>query len=312
MRVLLDTNIWRYLVDAQAIPLLRRSNHEVLVAPAVVYEAFRTHDVELRTRLVDALTLPHWRRLMPEAYSESMEVIAEIRRVRPDWMRDKPDKTLFNRLRYDWRASKGGFWYRARHETERERALVANPSLLTQAQAQARAAREEAKSFPRELERASFRTLRGAFGEDSGESGRLEFEPWRYTSMVAWMQGMHFPGHPYQDWLNPFVITAFLAYSSPSLEMFWLRDVGTSAMPRNWLRFVFEYQQRFHRVTAGTPGDAQLGTYLVDADVMFSADKNFVRFAERASAEAPFAVARSVLVPAGAAAVEAVLAALVT
>src|SRR5436309_617381 len=105
MRVLLDSNIWRYLVDADAIARLqaitRRTNIRILVAPAVLYEALRLRDEELRRRLVTAMTLPAWRRLMPEAYSESNEFKDEVRRLRPQWLRQKADLAWYRRLYFD-------------------------------------------------------------------------------------------------------------------------------------------------------------------------------------------------------------------
>ena len=50
-----DTNIWRYLVDAGAVELLRRSAQatgvEVVACPAVVYECLRVRDAALRGSL---------------------------------------------------------------------------------------------------------------------------------------------------------------------------------------------------------------------------------------------------------------------
>jgi rRNA-processing protein FCF1 len=72
VRVLIDTNVWRYVVDADQVEALRKLGKardiRVLVAPAVVYEMLRTGDAALRTRLVKAVTLGVWERLMTEAY----------------------------------------------------------------------------------------------------------------------------------------------------------------------------------------------------------------------------------------------------
>jgi hypothetical protein len=49
-------------------------------------------------------------------------------------------------------------------------------------------------------------------------------------------------------------------------------------------------------VTEGTPGDTQLGTYLVEVDIMLSADKVLVNIANRCRKDAPFTIAESRLV----------------
>ena len=115
-KVLLDSNIWRYVLDAGAQgALLRAANTSsvtVQVAPAVVYEALRLLDVPLRDRLITLMTNHRFERLMPEAYSESMEILGEIRRLRPEWLRPLPDEPFFTRSRNDWSRKMGGFWVR--------------------------------------------------------------------------------------------------------------------------------------------------------------------------------------------------------
>jgi hypothetical protein len=67
-------------------------------------------------------------------------------------------------------------------------------------------------------------------------------------------------------------------------------------MPRFWLRWAFGFYQSFYKVTSGTPGDAQLATYLLEADVVVSADKNFVRIADAVRPYVPASIARTKLV----------------
>lgn len=121
-RILLDSNVWRYFVDADALPLLmnaaRRSRHVVVMSPAVMYEAAKTGNVDMRSRLLSAMSLPLWKRLMPEAFSEAAEIRAEVHRVRPDWLKPRPDWTLFNRVRHDWTRARGGNWDRIRAQPQ--------------------------------------------------------------------------------------------------------------------------------------------------------------------------------------------------
>lgn len=64
-------------------------------------------------------------------------------------------------------------------------------------------------------------------------------------------------------------------------------------MPRFWLRWAFEHLRLFHKVTDGTPGDAQLATYLLEADVVVSADKNFLRITDAVRPYARFSMAKT-------------------
>ncbi len=112
------------------------------------------------------------------------------------------------------------------------------------------------------------------------------------------------------DWLGSELEIEFMLSQSASLVRFWLHEVELRRMPRHWLRWAFEFLQRLHRVTAGTPADGQLGTYLVDADLMLSADKVLVSIANRCRRDALFAVAESRLVAGAGRAVASVLEAL--
>lgn len=152
MRILLDTNIWRYIVAHDALGSIqravRKSRHEIVIASAVVYEALHTSNSALRRSLIYAMTLPCWKRLMPEAFSEAEEIKAEVVRLRPEWLLTQKDDRLYRRLRHDWSRSRGGFWDRARHDTEREYRRIGSLPLLNAARADAKEAREAAKSMP--------------------------------------------------------------------------------------------------------------------------------------------------------------------
>lgn len=114
MRILLDSNAWRYLVDAGAIGVVRSppssSRHEIVIAPAVLHEAAHSADRLLRESLLSAMISRSWRRLMPESYSEAEEIKNEVRRLRPEWLRQPPDTVWFKRLRHDWRRARDGQW----------------------------------------------------------------------------------------------------------------------------------------------------------------------------------------------------------
>jgi hypothetical protein len=68
-------------------------------------------------RLITAILNPEWRRLMPEAYTESLEMIEEFRRCRPQWMLQQTDKHRLLPLFRDWK-SKNGFWRRLEDHPE--------------------------------------------------------------------------------------------------------------------------------------------------------------------------------------------------
>ena len=122
-RIIFDTNIWRRFADANAGPdllrVVRRTGHELLVPPTVLYESLVRPNVERKRKQIALLTMPRWRRLMPDAYSESMELLEAIRSHRPEWLRSASARDPFIKLRYDWTRKKGGLWEDARRDPEK-------------------------------------------------------------------------------------------------------------------------------------------------------------------------------------------------
>lgn len=151
-RILLDSNIWRYFVDAGAIPALgnaaRKSRHTVVIAPATLYEAAYTSETSVRNALLAAMTKPWWKRLMPEAYSEAEEFKTEARRLRSDWLRAHPDLALFKRVRYDWLRAKGGLWDRILDDAKLLQKYEEDSGDRRRARDQAYQMRDEAMSWP--------------------------------------------------------------------------------------------------------------------------------------------------------------------
>lgn len=52
-------------------------------------------------------------------------------------------------------------------------------------------------------------------------------------------------------------------------------------MPRWWVRAAVETAQATRTVTPGTPGDAQLASYLVDCDAFVTADAAFAEIVDK-------------------------------
>ncbi len=308
-RILLDSNVWRYIIDAGALPDLqraaRKSQHVIVASPAVLFEAARTDDRKLRDRLLTAMTNPAWKRLMPEAYWEAEELKGEVRRLRPEWLRPSPELTLFRRVKHDWVRAKGGVWDRIGQEAHLLQQHDAE--MLDRAREQAYALREDARNLKATWESTPLsKTLCKLSVENPGWDG-TPVEPWRIDAMNVFTVAINTEGHPSNDWLAGELDLQFMAFQSEQLTRFWLHEVDLLNMRRHWLRWAFEFLQRLRRVTDGTPVDAQLGTYLIDTDLFVSADKNLIWITSRCQSDAPFTVATPVKVPAGEGAADAVI-----
>ena len=128
-RILFDTNVWNYLADYTSVPVLKRAAklgaRKIVVAPSTLYEALRVRNAETRSRRAALITDRAWMRLMPEAYSESQELLREIRRLRPQWLKSKANRGVLQRLRHDWGRTKAGFWARVRTNPDQEAKYIA-------------------------------------------------------------------------------------------------------------------------------------------------------------------------------------------
>jgi hypothetical protein len=128
-RILFDTNVWNYLADCVSVSDLKRAAKvgatRILVAPSTLYEALRVRNVETRFRRAALITNRAWTRLMPEAYSESQELLGEIKRLRPQWLKSGGNRQAVQRLRHDWGRTNAGFWARVRSNPDQEAKYIA-------------------------------------------------------------------------------------------------------------------------------------------------------------------------------------------
>jgi len=97
MKVLLDSNVWRYLVDQNASAALEKcvteSDIEIVVTPSLVFETFEQLNEPVRKSILKLQALPSWTRLMPDTFLEMEEIKASIRRYRPELIVNNPDLT---------------------------------------------------------------------------------------------------------------------------------------------------------------------------------------------------------------------------
>lgn len=304
-RVLLDTNIWRYVVDTASQGLLfglkRDGNLEIQIAPGVVYETLRLKDPDLRRRLIALMVDRRFSRLMPEAYSESVEILDAMNRLRPEWFRRTPDLNFFYRLKRDWMLKTGpGFWRRCAVSADSEAENITSlegDSLERGYQASLHARQEiidagwkRNPSFDKSMVRFSF--------DVPGWNGD-EVHIWRADSLVGLSAYLGWTGNPYRDWIAPFVEVDRGLLGSESWNRFWLYDVRETEVPRQWLRAAHSFAQRFRKVTTGSQGDTQLFTYLAETDIFLTADRVLVAIVEECRPLSPIKLPRCVLVPGG-------------
>lgn len=259
-RMLLDTNIWRYVIDSQAqgslMRLARDSLYQVQIAPGVLYEALRVRDATLRAALVRLMTNSRFYRLMPEAYSESMEILREIERARPDWLRDEPDLLVFKRFKKDWARKTGtkGFWARCERSPQTEAHYV---SVLEEGRMEV--ARTDAHVSRKEMIEAKWTsmppmdTMLAGF-EAPLPGWRGDFvEAWRVDGFLPMTYALSRKDHAYRDWITPFVELDNGILRSGDWVEFWLYLTDKSALPRQWLQWAIPSLRVFGRLLKVRP-----------------------------------------------------------
>ena len=201
----------------------------------------RAADVELRGRLVRIMTNSRFHRLMPEAYSESMEILQEIERVRPDWLREEPDIRFFNRLKNDWTRRMGGFWVRCTRSPASEARFLdhSEGEMIEGAKAEVQRAREDMINSEWKRSPPMDKTLASFHRPVPGWNGEM-VEAWRWDSLTSLTYGLTRRGNAYRDWIAPFVEPddGLLEgrFGSAAWVEFWLHLADKRAMPRQWMR----------------------------------------------------------------------------
>jgi hypothetical protein len=191
-RILLDTNLWRALVDANAGQRLASASERrgltIAVAPSVVYETLRLEDVTLRNRILLMQTSRRWARLMPEAFSECVEILTEVRRLHPNWLASTPDLSAYKRHVRDWtrgmasgkNLARLGFWNRVREYPDWMANGVRNNWRLEAARTQSKVAQVEGR--PRNVGPLPLKCLLARLPDQPSGS---EVEAWRWPALVA-------------------------------------------------------------------------------------------------------------------------------
>jgi hypothetical protein len=313
MKVLLDSNVWRYFADHdggnELVTIAKVQGIEIAVAPALVFEARALMDELTRKKILKLLANPSWKRVMPEAFLEAEEFKAIVRHFRPEWLIASPDLREVERLRLDWEIAEGGFWSRAANDiappitdeslrAEQEHALARRES---------KEIRERVFSRGQKYSPIPLSSVHGIPGEMPGWLGE-PVEYWRVPSLFQIRSELEIYASPYREWIDSEVDITAISTSPESLTKLWFYEIAAIDAPRQWIRGAYEYLQAFHKYTPGAPVDSQIASHLVDVDALISADRNFVRFAQTCRDDAPFALAQPYLVSGGAKGVEETLA----
>jgi hypothetical protein len=304
MQILLDTNVWRYLVDSGQHDCLYQFAHrscvQIAVAPTILLETLRLGDSALRKKIVEVQTRACWKRLMPDAYLECEDITREMLRCRPQWALPEKDTARFRKLRYDWIRGKGGFWSKARTETDAIAAQYASRDfrVLETAREQARVTRDAVLRRGQVILGSKLLAeIPGSWTTLKGEEVKTDF--WRVYASAVW-ETVLTENSAFRQWLSCEIeVNLLLTYYASEYSDFWAYEVQANSVPRAWIRAAMYALQSERKTTDGTPTDAAIAVHLRDVDLIISADKNFVSMVNRCQDEAPFDMGRAFLIQAG-------------
>lgn len=311
-RVLLDTNVWNYIVEVDGVEQLRKiakaDGVAIIACPAVVYESLRVRDPDVRRRRGKALSREDWTRVMPEAYSEAEDVRGQVQKLRPEWLVGAPDLRVWHRLRADW---KSGFWWRVRREPGVLAAQIAalSDDALRRAREETKAARKQGDSLGHTVHSFKWNRATSTFAALTPGWDGNEFEAWRGQSVAHWWHALVEEGSQTAlEWLGPWLDLSIIRADPASWTQFWTREVESASVPREWIRWAMAETQATRATSRGTPGDNQLATYLVEVDYLVTTDKVFADLAQAMRPHSPVRLAEVHRSPAGSEALAYVLA----
>lgn len=326
LRVMLDTNVWTYLSEQGAGKIFWRfvlaQGHTVMVPPATIMEASRLPKAEIRDPLLRLLGNDRFVHLRTEAAMQADEWIRVAHNTNPAWMRARPDIEAI--------AALNKFWTK-----DLPRAAL-NPTIWPWENTLAigRDARKIASKTVRENKalRSPNEKLAPRLGDLWANVGNLQegerigfdaherVESWRcdishlwWVNLIALTNQVNndrfraaITGSPvknvsttHADWTFPWIDRGMLRKDRAGWNTFWYRTVTAPTVPRSWLPWAVSLAQTDFRIGngSGIGGDQQLSCYLVDADILITADKAYSNTLEAVRPHAPFTFAQVVTVP---------------
>jgi hypothetical protein len=211
---------------------------------------------------------------LPQPYLHAKEVLIELQRFRPGWIKPRPQTRGISRyLRTHachWNCAKAGRLpdqeshaaYQKLYSSGAERAL--------------------------EAQRAAKRV-----GDDDavflGEAGRFGLQPvvkvdlrdaeqaWRITCLTAWHAAIverRPSSRDYLDYLGPYLTTEAFRDKQDAAS-FWLAEVDGARMKLNRAVGLAQHFQVFRKLQASNAGDIIHAAYLLEAEVLLTADRRF-------------------------------------
>lgn len=281
MRVFFDTNIYDFIAKSQEEIRVREfldgQGIFVIATDGNILETLATPNENHRLFQASAIVVVASEyEKTPQSWHQAEEVLAEIQRCRPEWLRFMPSKKLMRRAQY----------YLEQHQNLwRKIYSLQLPSGMqnTTYYQDSQRGREQILLFQQQL--------KGAVREQSGriklvradrhdllvplDEGEVTIDKfWRYDCLMAWHNAIvrRVPeSRDYADWLLPYIQED--AFQRANFTSFWLKDVDPDRITRNRLISLMNYYQMLFKISSGNAEDQNHVSIIPDIDLFMTADK---------------------------------------
>lgn len=327
--VLLDTNVWRYLVDAGRVAELKRrvsrrsSAIRIAVSPSTVHEIAMLGDEGLKTRLLNAVTNPAWKRLMSDTHNYAEELFSAISKHRHNWIFEQAPCHSYSALLRIHTRKNGGWWDRVKIKTHPDRQALESDRVISSfgnarfVQASKTKSRQDVVLDRIEAGKEMRERLKGQnlntsylriktevyLGDQNSLTPRLfAGDHWRVNSLLWASDGRLEDGR--SEWLFERVQLDKLSVNNDSYVRFWMEEVSSNEVPSHWVWCFMEAMTATRKQSSGTYWDMSLATHCSKVDYIVSADKIFHDMLVEVSKVAEFRVAGSMRIKGGSEGVE--------
>ena len=288
MKLYFDTNIYDFISDKQenqiVYDFLRDNQLELEASSTNLFETYAISDRDRCKQQLETLTtVATCYEKKPESWWQAKEVLSEIKRINPHWLRQPASAKLINRERsflhnhsYNWEEacrliiphSPSTIRYRQDFEKGVSQTLSAQ-KLLKQ------------RLLKNKLELTLYSTKKGKV-IDLFDGKFLEPEMyWRVDCLLVWFEAIsrRVPeSRDYADWLLPYVRET--AFNAPTYIEFWLNRVRGDKVSKNRISSLVSFYQMKQKVTHGNSNDQLHACHVFDADYFLTADKTFFKILE--------------------------------
>lgn len=258
-------------------------------------------------RIVRLQTKPCFDRLMAETFLMGMELILEIERLHPEWLRRPPDHRQLKKWSVFW---KDKWWRRVRSspDNEAKHLRVWESDFLDVARENAKQKRNDIhKSGPSHNSLPLDAWYAQVPRPFPGWRVFKRVHAWRMATLISLTNGLNFLENGMRPILETHVDLSNGLLASEAWQKFWLYEAEERNLVRFYLEWLHEFSAQFRKTTPGTPGDTQLFTYLPDTDVLVSADKGIIQIIEEVRPYSPVVLPRTLLIMGGREGVELLL-----